>query len=154
MGIYICVKWGASFKCIAGFGITIEMPYFEGVEASRLFTEGGVGWGGSGRSLWHDVAIGPVSFFSTDSTPRSLSPSVISGWEGGDEQHTTENPACASGKWRPPFIPLHTVHAFCITCQCLEVPVRCPHPPIFFFFIPLVIILLAHPSSHHRSWIP
>lgn len=55
--------------------------------------------GDSGRSSWRDVTIGPVSFLSRDSTPLSLSPSVISGREGGeDAQRTTVSPACASGK--------------------------------------------------------
>ena len=109
-------------------------------------------------------------FLSRDSTPLSLS--LCDQWVRGGRRaaaHSGENPACASGKRRPPFIPPHFYRyarlcvCVCVACQCLRAL-----PSVltllslffflsfsfFFFFSHLVGIILSSLLHHHRSWIP
>ena len=64
---------------------------------------------------------------SRDSPPLSLS--LCAQWVRGARRaaaHSGENPACASGKRRPPFIPPHFYRyarlcvCVCVACQCLR----------------------------------
>ena len=87
-------------------------------------------------------------FLSRDSTPLSLS--LCDQWVRGGRRaaaHSGENPACASGKRRPPFIPPHFYRyarlflCVSVACQCLRgLPSVLTLLSLFFF---LVIILSA-----------
>lgn len=135
---WVCIKRGGSFKCKV-WQWRVILAKLRRSGALRRGERRRVG-GPCGVTLRLAQRLS-----STGARYISLSlPPLISGWEGGDEQHTAESPACASGKWRPPFIPLH-------------LPLRMPfvlHVSVwkrqstiltFLFFALVVIILLAHP---------
>lgn len=129
----------------------------------------GRGWivGGPWRC---DVAIGPVSFLSRDSAPFSLSPSAISGREGGET-------SCAPSSEPRRAPPVNDAHQLIPLRLALRMPfalhvsvwMRSPlsSPSYFCFFHPIPVVIavcagLTLPSSpppvldpppfHPRSW--
>lgn len=93
-----------------------------------------------------DVAIGPVSFLSRDSAPFSLSPSAISGREGGET-------SCAPSSEPRRAPPVNDAHQLIPLRLALRMPfalhvsvwMRAPlsSPSYFYFFH-------DHPCSHRR----
>lgn len=137
-------KIGSSFSKIPGIHQSGQ-PYIY-----IFFGGGGGGGGGSGRSLRHDVAIGPVSFLSRG-LDASLSLSLCDQWARGGRRAASSTPSSETRR-APPVNDAHHSYLRASRYACLlrRTPLSgrallFSHPPVFYFFhIPLVIVVLAH----------